>query len=334
MDATNHQVRLAARPTGEPAPSDWAHTEEPVPSAAEGEILVRITHLSLDPAMRAWLDDRPSYIPPVGLNEVMRALGAAEVMESRHPGFAPGDHVTGVFGVQEYAVSDGRGVLKVDPSAVPITTYLSALGMTGMTAYFGLFDVGALKDGETVLVSGAAGAVGSMVGQLAKIKGCTVVGIAGGPEKCAMLTEELGFDAAVDYRDGSLSRKLRDAVPNGVDVFFDNVGGDVLDAGLGRLARGARVVICGAISQYNIGLAAGPKNYLSLLVNRARMEGFVVFDYAPRYAEAGAEIAGWLNAGQLRSKEDVVAGSVADFPATLLKLFHGENVGKLVLQLA
>ena len=334
MDATNHQIRLAARPTGEPAPSDWAHTEEPVPSPADGEILVRITHLSLDPAMRAWLDDRPSYIPPVGLNEVMRALGAAEVMESRHPGFAPGDHVTGVFGVQEYAVSDGRGVLKVDPSAVPITTYLSALGMTGMTAYFGLFDVGALKDGETVLVSGAAGAVGSMVGQLAKIKGCTVVGIAGGPEKCAMLTEELGFDAAVDYRDGSLSRKLRDAVPNGVDVFFDNVGGDVLDAGLGRLARGARVVICGAISQYNIGLAAGPKNYLSLLVNRARMEGFVVFDYAPRYAEAGAEIAGWLNAGQLRSKEDVVAGSVADFPATLLKLFHGENVGKLVLQLA
>jgi len=334
MDATNHQVRLAARPTGEPAPSDWAFTEEPVPTAADGQLLVRITHLSLDPAMRAWLDDRPSYIPPVGLNEVMRALGAGEVVESKHPSFAAGDHVTGVFGVQEYAISDGRGVQIVDPSAVPVTTYLSALGMTGMTAYFGLFDVGALKEGETVLVSGAAGAVGSMVGQLAKIKGCTVIGIAGGPEKCATLTEELGFDAAVDYRAGSLSRALREKAPDGVDVFFDNVGGEVLDAGLGRLARGARVVICGAISQYNSGQPYGPKNYLSLLVNRARMEGFVVFDYASRYAEAGAEIAGWLRAGQLRSKEHVVTGSVADFPATLLKLFYGENLGKLVLQIA
>jgi NADPH-dependent curcumin reductase CurA len=222
----------------------------------------------------------------------------------------------------------------VDPSAVPLTTYLSALGMTGMTAYFGLFDVGALKEGETVLVSGAAGAVGSMVGQLAKIKGCTVIGIAGGPEKCATLTEELGFDAAVDYRAGSLSRTLREKAPDGVDVFFDNVGGEVLDAGLGRLTRGARVVICGAISQYNSGQPYGPKNYLSLLVNRARMEGFVVFDYASRYAEAGAEIAGWLRAGRLRSKEHVVTGSVADFPATLLKLFHGENLGKLVLRIA
>jgi NADPH-dependent curcumin reductase len=333
MDATNHQIRLAARPTGEPAPSDWAHTEEPVPTPEDGQLLVRVTHLSLDPAMRAWLDDRPSYIPPVGLNEVMRALAGGEVVESTNPGFAVGDHVTGVFGVQEYAVSDGRGLQKVDPSAAPMTTYLSALGMTGMTAYFGLFDVGALKDGDTVLISGAAGAVGSMVGQLAKIKGCTVIGIAGGAEKCATLTDELGFDAALDYKVDGWSRGLREAAPDGVDVFFDNVGGAVLDAGLTRLARGARVVICGAISQYNSGLAEGPKNYLSLLVNRARMEGFVIFDYADRYAEAGADIAGWLRAGKLQSKEHVVTGSVGDFPATLLKLFRGENLGKLVLQI-
>jgi NADPH-dependent curcumin reductase len=333
MDATNHQIRLAARPTGEPAPSDWAHTEEPVPTPEDGQLLVRVTHLSLDPAMRAWLDDRPSYIPPVGLNEVMRALAGGEVVASKHPGFAVGDHVTGVFGVQEYAISDGRGLQKVDPSAAPMTTYLSALGMTGMTAYFGLFDVGALKDGDTVLISGAAGAVGSMVGQLAKIKGCRVVGIAGGAEKCAMLTDELSFDAALDYKADGWSRGLREAAPDGVDVFFDNVGGAVLDAGLTRLARGARVVICGAISQYNSGLAEGPKNYLSLLVNRARMEGFVIFDYADRYAEAGAEIAGWLRAGKLHSKEHVVTGSVGDFPATMLKLFRGENLGKLVLQI-
>jgi NADPH-dependent curcumin reductase CurA len=333
MDATNHQIRLAARPTGEPVPSDWAHTEEPVPTPEDGQILVRVTHLSLDPAMRAWLDDRPSYIPPVGLNEVMRALAGGEVVESKNPGFAVGDHVTGVFGVQEYAISDGPAVQKVDPAAVPMTTYLSALGMTGMTAYFGLFDVGALKDGETVLISGAAGAVGSMVGQLAKIKGCRVIGIAGGAEKCATLTDELGFDAALDYKVDGWSRGLREAAPDGVDVFFDNVGGEVLDAGLGRLARGARVVICGAISQYNSGQPYGPKNYLSLLVNRARMEGFVVFDFANRYAEAGAEIAGWLRAGKLHSKEHVVTGSVGDFPATLPKLFRGENLGKLVLQI-
>jgi NADPH-dependent curcumin reductase CurA len=205
--------------------------------------------------------------------------------------------------------------------------------MTGMTAYFGLFDVGRLEEGDTVLVSGAAGAVGSIVGQLAKIKGCRVVGIAGGADKCAWLTGELGFDAALDYRQDALGRRLREATPDGVNVFFDNVGGPVLDAGLARLARGARVVLCGAISQYNSATVAGPSNYLSLLVNRARMEGFIVFDYADRYANAAAEMAGWLKAGQLRSREDVVTGTVADFPDTLLKLFHGENTGKLVLRI-
>lgn len=335
MDTVNHQVRLAARPDGEPTPDVWAHTEEPVAEPGEGQLLVRVSHISLDPAMRGWMDDRPSYVAPVGLNEVMRALGAGEVVASRHPRFAVGDHVSGMFGVQEYALSDGDGVLTVDPSAAPMPTYLAALGMTGMTAYFGLFDVGALAKGDTVLVSGAAGAVGSMVGQLAKIKGCRVVGIAGGAAKCALLTDELGFDAALDYREEGLARRLREQTPDGVQVFFDNVGGEILDAGLARLARGARVVICGAISQYNNrNEVAGPSNYLSLLVNRARMEGFLVFDYIDRYAEAAAEIAGWLREGRLRSKEDVAVGSVADFPATLLRLFRGENVGKLVLQIA
>jgi hypothetical protein len=333
MDTVNHQVRLAARPTGLPASSNWAHTEEAVKEPDDGQLLVRVSHLSVDPAMRGWMNDQPSYLPPVGLNEVMRALGAGEVIASRHPGFTVGDHVTGAFGVQEYATSDGDGVLTVDPSAAELSTYLSALGMTGMTAYFGLFDVGQLKEGDTVLVSGAAGAVGSIVGQLAKIKGCRVVGIAGGAEKCAWLTGELGFDAALDYRADALGRRLHEATPDSVNVFFDNVGGPVLDAGLARLALGARVVVCGAISQYNAGTVAGPSNYLSLLVNRARMEGFIVFDYADRYADAATEMAGWLKAGRLRSREDVVTGAIADFPDTLLKLFHGENTGKLVLQI-
>jgi NADPH-dependent curcumin reductase CurA len=333
MDTVNHQVRLAARPTGLPTASSWAHTEEPAKEPGDGQILVRVSHLSVDPAMRGWMNDQPSYLPPVGLNEVMRALGAGEVIASRHPDFTVGDQVTGAFGVQEYALSDGDGVLNVDGTAAELPTYLSALGMTGMTAYFGLFDVGRLKEGDTVLVSGAAGAVGSIVGQLAKIKGCRVVGIAGGADKCAWLTGELGFDAALDYRQDALGRRLREATPDGVNVFFDNVGGPVLDAGLARLARGARVVLCGAISQYNSATVAGPSNYLSLLVNRARMEGFIVFDYADRYANAAAEMAGWLKAGQLRSREDVVTGTVADFPDTLLKLFHGENTGKLVLRI-
>ena len=333
MDTVNHQVRLATRPTGLPTSDNWAHTEEAVPEPGDGQLLVRVSHLSLDPAMRGWMNDQPSYLPPVGLNEVMRALAAGEVIASQHPGFTVGDHVTGAFGVQEYALSDGDGVLTVDPSAAQLPTYLSALGMTGMTAYFGLFDVGQLKDGDTVLVSGAAGAVGSIVGQLAKIKGCRVVGIAGGADKCAWLTEELGFDAALDYRQDALGRRLHEATPDGVNVFFDNVGGPVLDAGLARLARGARVVLCGAISQYNSDTVTGPSNYLSLLVNRARMEGFIVFDYADRYADAATEMAGWLKAGHLRSREDVLTGGVADFPDTLLRLFHGENTGKLVLQI-
>ena len=346
-DLVNHQVRLAARPTGLPTPEVWEHTTEPVAEPAEGTFLIRVTHISLDPAMRGWMNAGRSYIPPVEIGAVMRALAAGEVIASAHPDFAVGDHVTGVFGVQEYLTSDGKGVQKVelggeavvpgeaqDSAAVPIETHLAVLGMTGMTAYFGLFDVGALKEGETVVVSGAAGAVGSVVGQLARIKDCRVIGIAGGPEKCAWIVDELGFDAAIDYRSEDVNQAIRAAAPDGIDVYFDNVGGEILDAALARLRRGARVVLCGAISQYNSESGTkGPVNYLSLLVNSARMEGFVVSNYVDRWAEAGAEMAGWLREGRLHSHEHVVPGTVADFPDTLLKLFNGENTGKLVLAL-
>jgi hypothetical protein len=328
---TNRQWRLAARPRGLPVASDWEFRAEAVPSLAEGEFLVRVLYISLDPAMRGWMNAGRSYIPPVGIGEVMRALGAGEVVESRHPGFAAGDQVTGSFGVQAYAVSDGSGVTRVSTHIAPLTTYLSALGMTGMTAYFGLFDIGKPVAGETVVVSGAAGAVGMMVGQLAKIKGCRAIGIAGGPEKCRFIVDELGFDAAIDYKHEDVRAALRDQCPDRINVYFDNVGGDILDAALTRLARHARIVICGSVSQYNNeGPARGPANYMALLVDRARMEGFLVFDFAARYQEAGAEMAGWLAEGRLRSVEDVVTG-LESFPDTLLKLFRGENIGKLIL---
>ncbi|MCC9738925.1 NADP-dependent oxidoreductase [Streptomyces sp. MNU89] len=335
MSATNRQIRLAARPVGEVRPEDWEHATAPAEEPGEGRFAGRTRFISLDPAMRGWLDDRPSYLPPVGLGEVMRAGSVVEVTASNHPDYRPGDHVVGTFGVQEHVVSDGKGALKIDVGLAPASTYLGALGMPGMTAYFGLLDVGALKDGETVVVSGAAGAVGSIVGQIAKVKGCRVVGIAGGAEKCALLTDELGFDAAIDYRAGDVKRALREQTPDGIDVYFDNVGGEILDAALTRLAMRARVVICGAISQYNNETpVSGPSNYLSLLVRRARMEGFVVFDYAKRYPEAAQEIAGWIGDGRLKVKEHVVKGTVDDFPETLQMLFRGENVGKLVLELS
>jgi NADPH-dependent curcumin reductase CurA len=263
----------------------------------------------------------------------MRAGAVGRVTASAHPGFAVGDDIYGTFGVQEYAISDGRGVIKIDTSLAGPSTYLGALGMTGLTAYFGLLDTGKLKEGDTVVVSGAAGAVGSVAGQIAKIKGARVIGIAGGPDKCRALTEEFGFDAAIDYRAGNVRRALREHAPGGVDVYFDNVGGDVLDAVLTCLARGARVVICGAISQYNETQVRGPANYMMLLVTRSSMTGMLVFDYADQYPQATAELAGWLREGKLVSREHVVHGGVDAFPETLLMLFDGVNTGKLVLAL-
>ena len=329
----NRQVRLAARPVGLPKPSDWQITDEAVAEPGEGQILVEVSHLSLDPAMRGWMNEGKSYIRPVAIGEVMRAGGAGKVVKSSHPKFAVGDVVTGGFGVQQYALSDGKGVIKVDTRLVPLPVYLGTLGMPGMTAYFGLLDVGKPKEGETVVVSGAAGAVGTVVGQIAKIKGCRVVGIAGGAEKCRYLVEELNFDAAIDYKGEDVKKGLKDHCPKGIDVYFDNVGGDILDACLARLAMHARIVICGAISQYNATEGVkGPANYMSLLVNRASMTGMVVFDYADRYGEAAREMAGWIKAGRLKTKEDVVEGGIDAFPDTLLKLFRGENFGKLVLK--
>jgi NADPH-dependent curcumin reductase CurA len=270
----------------------------------------------------------------VGIGDVMRALAAGRVVESRHPDYEVGEHVTGVLGVQEYALSNGEGLTKVDPEIVPLPVYLSALGMPGMTAYFGLLDIGRPAPDETVVVSGAAGAVGQMVGQIAKIKGCRAVGIAGGPEKCRYVVDDLGFDAAIDYKSEDVGEALAEHCGEGIDVYFDNVGGEILDAALARLARRARVVICGAISQYNATDGVrGPANYLSLLVNHASMTGFVVSDYLDRWAEAGKEMAGWLAAGKLKSREDVVEG-FETFPDTLLRLFRGENTGKLVLAVA
>ena len=333
MALTNHKFLLAARPVGMPKRSDWTYSEESVGEPKEGELLVKLLYISLDPAMRMWINDARSYMPPVGIGEVMRALGAGVVTASRNPRFAVGDHVTGSFGVQEYALTDGKGVNKIDPKILPLPKYLSVIGMPGMTAYFGLLDTGQPKAGETVVVSAAAGAVGSIVGQIAKIKNCRVVGIAGGAEKCRYIVDELGFDAAIDYKSEDVMQSLRKHCPKGLDVYFDNVGGAILDEALTQLARGARIVICGAISQYcNTGPVAGPCNYLSLLTNRATMKGMLVLDYVDRYPQAGAEMATWMAAGKLKSREDIVEG-LATFPETLLKLFKSENTGKLMLKL-
>jgi hypothetical protein len=276
-----------------------------------------------------------SYIEPVDLGAVMRAAGVGRVIDSRHKDFQPGEQVCGTFGVQEFALSDGKGVVKIDSSLAPAPTYLGALGLSGMTAYFGMLDVGRLQSGDTVVVSAAAGAVGSVAGQIAKIKGARVIGIAGGERKCRWLVEELGFDAAIDYKAEDVRRALRASAPAGVDVYFDNVGGEILDAVLTDLARGARIVICGAVSQYNSTEGVrGPSNYLALLVARASMIGMVIFDYAPRFREAAGEIASWMAEGRLISREDVVEGGVEAFPQALLRLFSGENVGKLVLRVA
>ncbi|ONI80050.1 NADP-dependent oxidoreductase [Actinosynnema sp. ALI-1.44] len=329
---TNAQYRLAARPTGLPKPTDWQYTEQPAGQPGDGEFLVELEYISLDPAMRGWINAQRSYIAPVEIGAVMRAAGVGTVIESHHDRFAKGDVVQGVFGVQKYAVSDGTGVSTIDTSRAPAPMYLGTLGSSGFTAYFGLLDIGRPQPGQTVVVSAAAGAVGSIAGQIGKIVGCRVVGIAGGAEKCRYLVDELGFDAAIDYKAGDIRAELKQHTPDGVDVFFDNVGGEILDAVLTRITRGARVVISGAVSQYNSenGMR-GPANYMQLLVQRASMTGFLVFDYAARFPEAASELSAWLAEGRLTSREHVVEGGIAAFPETLLGLFEGRNTGKLVL---
>jgi NADPH-dependent curcumin reductase CurA len=331
---TNRQFKLIARPVGLPKRTDFEFTTAPVAEPGAGEVLVKVQYISLDPAMRGWMNEGKSYIPPVKLGEVMRAGAAGRVLASKNAAFAEGDYVTGWTGVQEYSLSDGNGLVRVDPRVAPLPVFLGTLGMPGMTAYFGLLDVGKPQPGDTVVVSGAAGAVGTVVGQIAKIKGCRAIGIAGGADKCRYLTQELGFDGAIDYKSGDVKEGLKQHCPQGVNVYFDNVGGDILDTVLTRIARGARIVICGAISQYNnTAPVKGPSNYLSLLVHRASMTGMVVFDYTGRYALAAREMAGWIAEGKLKTREDIVDG-FDGFPETLLRLFKGENLGKLLIRVA
>ena len=334
----NQQFRLAARPLGMPKRSDWEQTTEDVRAIDDGEIVVKALYLSLDPAMRGWMNEGKSYIRPVAIGETMRAGGVGVVLESKSEKFAVGDYVSGGIGVQQYwvgaATDKTAGFYKIDPRMAPLTTWLNTLGMPGMTGYFGLLESGLPKAGETVVVSGAAGAVGMTVGQVAKHVGCRVVGIAGGKEKCDFVVNELGFDACIDYKGGDVKDGLKAHCPKGVDVYFDNVGGDILDAVLTRINMKARIVICGAISQYNNTTPVkGPANYLSLLVNRARMEGIVVFDYADRYHTGVAAMATWMQEGTFKSKEDVVDG-LENFPEALLMLFEGKNFGKLCLKVA
>ena len=328
---TNKQVRLASRPSGLPNDSNWAFEEQPVPEPGEGEVLVKISHISLDPAMRAWMNEGATYIEDVKVGDVMRASTVGAVVASNSDAHAVGDTVQGVLGVQLYAVAKPNELLEVDAKLAPIQSYLGILGWPGMTAYFGLLDIGQAKEGDTVVISGAAGAVGSVAGQIAKLKGCRVVGIAGGPEKCAYLVDELGFDGAIDYKNENIRNRLSELCPKRVDVFFDNVGGEILDAVLSKIAMRARVVISGAISQYNNERFRGPNNYMALLTYRAKMEGFVVFDYVKECSKAAAEIAGWMAAGKVKNREHIVEG-IENFPSAFLRLFSGEKLGKLILK--
>ena len=332
MMTSNRTVRLAQRPAGLPGRDTWTIADEAMPVAGDGQIVVAVDYISLDPAMRGWINAGKSYIAPVEIGAVMRAGAVGTVVESNDPGFSVGDAVYGQFGVQRFAAADPREATLIDTTLAPAPTWLGVLGMPGMTAYFGLLDVGKVDAGETVVVSAAAGAVGALVGQIARIKGCRVVGIAGGPEKCAEVVDKLGFDACIDYKAEGMFKALAAAVPDRIDVYFDNVGGPVLEAALGLLARKARVVLCGAIAGYNDpSKVQGPRNYMNLLVARGRMEGFVVFDYADRYAEAQAEIAGWIADGQVTPREDIQTG-IDRFPEVLTMLYSGANNGKLILK--
>ena len=335
MPETNRQWVLRRRPVGMVKPDDFELRRAPMPEPGEGELLVRTLWLSFDPTQRGWLEDRPSYLPPVQTGEVMRASSVGQVVTSRHPDFAAGDLVFGLGGWQEHFCCPGAGfpgVRKV-PSGVPPSWVLGVLGVTGVTAYFGLLDLGRPKPGETVLVSGAAGATGSVAGQIARIQGCRVVGIAGGPEKCAWVTGRARFDACIDYKREDVGRRLAELCPGGLDVYFDNVGGEILEAALDHLALRARIVLCGGISSYNdVEPRPGPRNLMNLVVQRARMEGFIVLDYFGRMDEAVRDLLAWVRAGEIVHEEDVQEG-FENIPATLTRLFTGQNLGKQLLRL-
>ena len=331
----NRQWLLSNRPEGMINEGNFRWVEGPIPRVEDGQVLVRNLWLSFDPTQRPWMS-MDTYVPMIPLGEVMRAISVGQVVESRRADYQPGELVQGAFGWQDYVATDGSGLVPMRklPPSVPPNLALSLFGITGLTAYFGVLDVGRIKSGETFVVSGAAGATGSIAGQIAKIKGCKVIGIAGGQAKCEWLKSEVKFDGAIDYRTEDVEARLSALCPEGVDVFFDNVGGPVLDTVLARIRLKARIVLCGAISRYNDAVPApGPVNYLSLVVQRARMEGFIVLDYAERFSEAIAELSGWLAAGKLKQKEDVVLG-LETAPITLIHLFTGQNFGKQLLKIA
>lgn len=330
----NHQWQLASRPTGELSKDNFKWVEAPVPELQDGEIRVRNLLLSLDPTNRVWVNEEDSYLPAVQIGEVMRGVAIGVVEESRCDSVKVGDHVNGLLGWQEYAVQPGD-FLSVLPElpGVPLEAHHALLGGTGMTAYFGLLEIGEAKEGDTVVVSGAAGAVGSLVCQIANIKGCRVVGIAGGPEKCRYLKEELGCDATIDYKAGNIDAAMREACPEGIDVYFDNVGGEILDAALGQINNFARVVECGMISQYNADEPVpGPSNYPNILIKRAKVQGFILIDYLHRAEEALTDIGTWFMEGKLKYRADVREG-LENAPDVLNELFRGGNDGKLMLKI-
>jgi NADPH-dependent curcumin reductase CurA len=335
MTAVNRQITLAARPVGFPKEADFKLVETPVPSSGPGQFLVRTLYLSVDPYMRGRMNDRASYAPSVKLGEVMVGGAVGKVLQSNHPQFPVGTIVEGGFGWQEYAVSNGDGIRPVDPTAAPISTALGVLGMPGLTAYFGLLDICNPQPGETVLVSAAAGAVGSVVGQIAKIKGCRVVGVAGTDDKIDYVTRELGFDAAFNYKTvENYVAKLREVCPGGIDVYFDNVGGPLTDAVFLTMNVHARISVCGQISQYNLEKPEmGPRLLWLLIVKRAKVQGFLVSDYAPRFKEAARHLAEWVRAGQIKYREDIVDG-LENTPRAFLGILRGQNIGKQLVKVS
>ena len=331
MSERSREWVLASRPSGMVSEDNFELREVAVPECAAGHVLARTRVLGFEPAMRGWIDDKPNYMPPVGIGEPMRGPAVLEVVESKLDGYAPGDLVSGFSGWREWVLGDAQ-LQKLPPGRSPELA-LSVLGSTGLTAYFGLLEVGEPKAGDTVVVSGAAGATGSVVGQIAKLHGCRVIGVAGGERKCRWLTEVANFDGAVDYKQGAIGEQLDALCPDGIDVFYDNVGGEVLDEALARIAMHARVVICGAISRYNSSeLGPGPKNYYRVVAQRGRIQGFVVFDYVSRFAEATKQLADWVEAGEIAWEADVQHG-FENVPATLLRLYRGANFGKQLLAL-
>ncbi|KAF1988202.1 NADP-dependent leukotriene B4 12-hydroxydehydrogenase [Aulographum hederae CBS 113979] len=335
--STYTSVHLAKRPKNAIVPGEtFALKQNAMPMAdelGEGEVIVRSLYLSLDPAMRGWLNDTRSYVPPVQIGEVMRGAAVGIVTASRSRSFPVGSYAMGTIGWTEYAKVKDKVLTQIQiPKNGKVTDALGVLGMTGLTAYFGILDIGRIRPGDFVVISGAAGATGSIVGQIAKLKGCTVLGLAGSDSKCDWLTSELGFDAALNYKSPTFAQDFRKATKSLIDVFFDNVGGEILDLALGRAKPHARFVMCGGISQYNTADAKGPKNYLMIVSMRIRMEGFIVFDYEKRFEEARRELAGWLAEGKIRRKEHIVKGGLAKAERALLDLYNGVNTGKLLVE--